>query len=57
MTKMTNEGASFETVLKEAQELGYAEADPTGDVQGYDAMYKIAILASIAFGKRIKVVR
>lgn len=55
MTKMTNEGASFETVLKEAQELGYAEADPTGDVQGYDAMYKISILASIAFGKRIKV--
>lgn len=55
MTKMTNEGASFEHVLAEAQELGYAEADPTGDVQGYDAMYKIAILASIAFGKRIKV--
>lgn len=55
MTKMTNEGASFEKVLKEAQDLGYAEADPTGDVQGYDAMYKIAILASIAFGKRINV--
>lgn len=55
MTKMTNEGASFEHVLAEAQELGYAEADPTGDVQGYDAMYKIAILASIAFGKRIDV--
>lgn len=55
MTKMTNEGADFGTVLKEAQELGYAEADPTGDVQGYDAMYKIAILASIAFGKRVLV--
>ncbi|MEI8377162.1 MAG: homoserine dehydrogenase [bacterium] len=55
ITKMTNEGASFEDVLREAQELGYAEADPTGDVQGYDAMYKIAILASIAFGKRVNV--
>jgi len=55
MTKMTNEGAGFEQVLSEAQELGYAEADPTGDVQGYDAMYKISILASIAFGKRVKV--
>jgi homoserine dehydrogenase len=55
ITKMTNEGASFEDVLKKAQELGYAEADPTGDVEGYDAMYKIAILASIAFGKRVKV--
>jgi len=55
ITKMTNEGASFEEVLKEAQELGYAEADPKGDVQGYDSMYKIAILASIAFGKRVQV--
>lgn len=55
ITKMTNQGASFEEVLQEAQKLGYAEADPTGDVQGYDAMYKIAILASIAFGKRVRV--
>lgn len=55
ITKMTNEGASFEEVLKEAQELGYAEADPKGDVEGYDSMYKIAILASIAFGKRVRV--
>lgn len=55
LTKMTNENECFEDVLKEAQELGYAEADPTGDVQGYDAMYKIAILASIAFNKRINV--
>lgn len=55
LTKMTNEGASFITVLEEAQALGYAEADPTGDVQGYDAMYKIAILASIAFGKRVEI--
>jgi len=55
ITKMTNQGASFEEVLQEAQKLGYAEADPTGDVKGYDAMYKIAILASIAFGKRVRV--
>lgn len=55
LTKMTNEGASFNLVLEEAQALGYAEADPTGDVQGYDSMYKIAILASIAFGKRVEV--
>ncbi|MDD3150747.1 MAG: homoserine dehydrogenase [Candidatus Gastranaerophilales bacterium] len=53
LTKMTNEKADFEPILKEAQELGYAEADPTGDIQGYDAAYKIAILASLAFGKRI----
>ncbi len=53
LSKMEKEGAEFETVLKEAQELGYAEADPTGDVQGFDAAYKIAILASIAFNKRI----
>lgn len=55
LTKMTDEGADFDTVLKEAQRLGYAEADPSGDVQGYDAMYKISILASIAFKKRVDV--
>ncbi len=55
LTKMEEEERSFEDVLKEAQELGYAEADPTADVQGYDAAYKIAILASLAFGKRIPV--
>lgn len=55
LTKMEEEGHSFEQVLKEAQDLGYAEADPTGDVQGYDAAYKIAILASIAFNKRINI--
>ncbi|MDD3593650.1 MAG: homoserine dehydrogenase [Candidatus Gastranaerophilales bacterium] len=53
LTKMDQEGADYESVLKEAQELGYAEADPTGDVQGFDTAYKIAILASIAFKKRI----
>ncbi len=53
LTKMDEENADYEVVLKEAQELGYAEADPTGDVLGYDAAYKIAILASIAFKKKI----
>ena len=53
MTKMDNDGASYESVLKEAQELGYAETDPTGDVQGFDAMYKITTLSTISFGKRI----
>ena len=55
LTKMEEEGSAFEDVLKEAQALGYAEADPTGDVQGYDAAYKIAILSSIAFGERINI--
>lgn len=54
LTKMDVDGASYEDVLKEAQELGYAETDPTGDVEGFDAMYKITTLATIAFGKRVK---
>lgn len=54
LTKMTAAGASFEDVLAEAQKLGYAEADPTADVDGWDAADKIAILASLAFGGRIK---
>lgn len=54
LTKMDVQGASYEDVLKESQELGYAEADPTGDVEGFDAAYKITTLATIAFGKRIK---
>ena len=55
LTKMDVDGASYEDVLKEAQELGYAEADPTGDVEGFDAAYKIATLATITFKKRIKI--
>ena len=55
LTKMDMQGASYEDVLKEAQELGYAEADPTGDVEGFDAAYKITTLATIAFGQRIKI--
>ena len=54
LTQMTEEGANFADVLTEAQKLGYAEADPTADVDGYDAADKIAILAAIAFGGRIK---
>jgi homoserine dehydrogenase len=50
LTKMTDEGAEFGDVLKEAQELGYAEADPTFDVEGQDSAHKLAILASLAFG-------
>ena len=54
LTKMDADGASYEDVLKEAQALGYAETDPTGDVEGFDAAYKITTLATIAFKKRIK---
>jgi homoserine dehydrogenase len=54
LTRMTEEGADFGEVLAEAQQLGYAEADPTADVDGYDAADKIAILAAIAFNGRIK---
>lgn len=50
MTKMSNEGVAYNDILKEAQELGYAEADPTFDVGGYDAAHKLLILASIAYG-------
>src|SRR5574344_914453 len=55
LTKMDMQGASYEDVLRESQMLGYAEADPTGDVEGYDAAYKITTLATIAFRKRIKI--
>ncbi len=53
LTKMTNEGTDFDSVLKEAQEKGFAEADPSSDVDGYDAARKISILASIAFNARV----
>ncbi len=53
LSKMTDEGLDYADVLKEAQELGYAEADPTADVGGLDAARKLAILASIAFNQRI----
>lgn len=54
LTKMDSDGASYEDVLKEAQAMGYAETDPTGDVEGFDAAYKITTLATIAFNSRIK---
>ena len=50
LTKMINEGALYDDILKESQELGYAEADPTFDVGGFDAAHKLLILASIAYG-------
>lgn len=53
LTKMSEDGADFAEVLKEAQELGYAEKDPTADVEGYDACRKIAILTSLAYGRQV----
>ncbi len=53
LTKMTNEGASFDEALAEAKVKGYAEADPTSDVEGLDSARKLAILASISFNSRI----
>ncbi len=53
LTKMDEEGLPFDSVLKEAQALGYAEADPTADVAGHDAAAKAAILASLAFHSRV----
>ncbi|TEU28497.1 homoserine dehydrogenase [Alkanindiges illinoisensis] len=50
LTEMRDKGRAFEDVLKEAQQLGYAEADPTFDVEGIDAAHKLTLLASIAFG-------
>jgi homoserine dehydrogenase len=53
LTRMTDAGASFADALAEAQRLGFAEADPTADVEGFDAAAKAAIIASIAFGARV----
>jgi homoserine dehydrogenase len=50
LDKMINEGVSYDDILKESQDLGYAEADPTFDVGGFDAAHKLLILASIAYG-------
>ncbi len=50
LTKMMSEGVEFDEILKEAQELGYAEADPSFDIGGFDAAHKLLILASIAYG-------
>ena len=53
LTKMEKEGWSYEDALKEAQRLGYAEFNPTADVEGFDAMYKLSILSSLAFNTKI----
>ncbi len=53
LTKMSDCGASYSEVLKEAQRLGYAEADPTADVEGFDAAYKLSILSSLSFHTKI----
>jgi homoserine dehydrogenase len=54
LTRMAYEGVDFEEALKEAQELGFAESDPTNDVEGIDAAYKLAILSTLAFRARVK---
>ncbi len=53
LSKMTDEGSSYEDCLKEAQRLGYAEANPTADVEGFDAAYKLSILSSLAFHTKV----
>ncbi len=55
LTKMGEKDLSYDVALKQAQELGYAETDPTGDVEGFDAAYKIAILATISFNKKVDI--
>jgi len=55
LTRMTEEGADYDAVLKDAQALGYAEANPVADVEGYDSSYKLSILSSLAFNKRVPV--
>jgi homoserine dehydrogenase len=54
LTRMAREGLDFSVALKNAQELGYAEANPANDIEGVDAAYKLAILATIAFGTEVK---
>lgn len=55
LSKMELENLEFDDVLNDAKQKGYAEADPTSDIEGYDAQYKLAILASIAFGSKVNV--
>lgn len=54
LSKMTDEGQSFVHVLREAQQLGFAEADPTYDIEGIDAAHKLAILLSLSYGKKVR---
>ncbi|MDE6505426.1 MAG: homoserine dehydrogenase [Clostridia bacterium] len=53
LSKMADNGSSYEDVLKEAKALGYAEADPTNDVEGFDSVYKLSILSSLSFHTKI----
>lgn len=55
LSKMELEQLDFDSVLQEAKDKGYAEADPTSDIEGYDAQYKLAILASLAFGTKVDI--
>ena len=55
LSKMELEQLEFDSVLEEAKKKGYAEADPTSDIEGYDAQYKLAILASLAFGTKVHI--
>ncbi|RYX99704.1 homoserine dehydrogenase, partial [bacterium] len=55
LTEMTQKKRDFADVLKEAQQLGYAESDPTSDIEGFDAAYKLSILSSLIFGHKVKV--
>ena len=55
LTRMSHEGMEFDEALKLAQELGFAEADPTSDIEGYDAMYKLAILSDLSFNSIVHV--
>jgi len=54
LTRMSRDGLDFDAALAQAQDLGYAEADPTNDIDGHDAAYKVAILASLAFRTRVR---
>ncbi|HBN86135.1 MAG TPA: homoserine dehydrogenase, partial [Clostridiales bacterium] len=55
LTKMTEEDLTFEMALQQAKELGYAEPDPTADIEGFDAMYKLSILASLSFQTQVSI--
>ena len=55
LSKMSDEGVDYQTCLKEAQKLGYAEANPTADVEGFDSTYKNCILSSLAYKKRVPI--
>lgn len=54
LTRMAKEGSTFEAALADAQKLGYAEADPTSDIEGHDAAYKLSLLASLLFGEHVE---